>query len=83
MVIKYGKEMDPLKRIRLAQGDRIRKARTPKMSITELAEACGVTPGAVTQWETGLFTPRQAMQIKIARALDVPHSFLFGMDEVA
>jgi transcriptional regulator with XRE-family HTH domain len=50
------------------------------MSVTELAVAVGVTPGAVSQWETGRFSPRQQVQVRIARALDVPWQMVFGLD---
>ncbi len=50
------------------------------MSIGDLAAAVSVTNGAVSQWETGRFTPRLEMQVRIARALDMPHSALFGVD---
>ena len=85
MVIKVGTEKDPGKRLRERQGKKIREARhIRKMSASALAEAVGVTESAVIHWETGRFTPRQQMQIKIARALDVPWSFLFALDgEVA
>lgn len=81
MVITYGREADPAKRIRLAQGKRIRNARTTRgMSIAELAGSLGVTSGAVSQWETGRFAPRQHHQVAIARTLDVPHSLLFSLN---
>ena len=84
MVIKFGKEPDPAKRIRLGQGNRIRSTRKLRqMSIEDFAAAVGVTPGAVSQWETGRFAPRQHVQVKIATVLDVPWSSLFGLDEVA
>lgn len=81
MVIRVGHESDPSKRRRQRQGETIRKVRKLRdMSIEELATSCGVTVGAVSQWETGRFTPRQEMQVRIARALDVPWSTLFGLD---
>ena len=85
MVIKVGHEPNPAKRRRQRQGEAIRRVRTMRdMSIAGLAEACDVTPGAVSQWETGRFTPRDEMQVRIARALDVPWSMLFALDaEVA
>lgn len=65
-------------------GQGIRQARKIKgISIEEFAAEIGVTPGAVSQWETGRYGPRQHMQVAIARVLDVPHSLLFGLDEVA
>jgi transcriptional regulator with XRE-family HTH domain len=85
MVIRIGHEPDPAKRIRQHQGATLRKLRTYKgMSIEDFAEQVGVTPGAVSQWETGRFSPRQPKQLEIAKALDVPHSTIFGLDaEVA
>lgn len=85
MVIKIGHEPDPATRRRQRQGATIRKVRQLRaMSIAELAAACQVTDGAVSQWETGRFTPRDDMQVRIAQALDVPWSTLFALDaEVA
>ncbi len=84
MVIKYGREADPSRRIRVSQGSRIRQARKIKgLSIDEFATLLGVSAGAVSQWETGRFAPRQHLQVAIARTLDVPHSLLFSLDEVA
>jgi transcriptional regulator with XRE-family HTH domain len=81
VVTKYGREPDPKRRIRQERGDRIRKARELRgMSVVELAEKCQVTVGAVSHWETGRFTPRPEMQVRIAKAVDVPWSFLFGLD---
>lgn len=85
MVLQIGNDPDPAKRRRQRQGATIRKVRLMRgMSIAELAAACGVTTGAISQWETGRFTPRDDMQIRIAKALDMPWSTLFGLDaEVA
>lgn len=82
MVIKVGIEPDLARRIRQRQGELIRKVRRDLrgMSIDELAKATGKTPGAVSQWENGTFTPRQDIQVLIAKALDVPWSTLFGLD---
>lgn len=84
-MLQVGHHPDPAVRRRKRQGDLIRKVRKMReMSIDDLAAACGVTPGAVSQWETGRFTPRQEMQVRIARALDVPWSTIFALDaEVA
>ena len=84
-MLQVGHELDPAVRRRKRQGDLIRKVRKMRqLSIDDLAEACGVTAGAVSQWETGRFTPRQEMQVRIARALDVPWSTIFALDaEVA
>lgn len=63
----------------------IRKLRQfQQLSIADFAEALDVTPGAVSQWECGRFTPRQHIQVAIAKLLQVPHSAIFGLDaEVA
>lgn len=84
-MIQVGHEPDPSKRRRQRQGALIRKIREMReMSMADLALACGVTHGAVSQWETGRFTPRDEMQVRIAKALDVPWSTLFALDsEVA
>ncbi|MFO0448601.1 MAG: helix-turn-helix transcriptional regulator [Pseudomonadota bacterium] len=84
-MIQIGHEPDPSKRRRVRQGQTIRNIRTlRRMSVAELAARCDVTVGAVSQWETGRFTPRQEMQVRIARALDVPWSTIFALDaEVA
>lgn len=85
MVVTFGKELDPAKRIRIQQGKEIRRIRKMRqMEIHEFAADVGVTDGAVSQWETGRFSPRPHVQVKIAAVLDVPWSSLFGLDrEVA
>lgn len=81
MVIKVGTESDTAKRIRGKQGALIRKVRQLRgLSIEELAASVNKSPGAVSQWENGRFTPRQDVQVAIAKALDVPWSTLFGLD---
>jgi transcriptional regulator with XRE-family HTH domain len=83
-MLQIGHEVDPAIRRRRRQGETIRKVRTLRsMSMVELADACGVTQGAVSQWETGRFTPRADMQVRIARALDVPWSTIFALDAEA
>lgn len=84
-VRKIGTEPDALKRIRQRQGKAIRQVREMRgLSMEELAQIVGVTDGAISQWETGRFSPRQHHQVAVARALDVPWSTLFGLDgEVA
>lgn len=82
-VICTGTESDPEQRIRTSRGRKIRQIREARgMTPAEFAEAVGVTKGAVSQWETGRFTPRPAVQRRIARALDTPWYLLFGLDEV-
>lgn len=84
-VRKIGTEKDPAKRIRQRQGRALRQIREMRgLSMEELAQVVGVTDGAISQWETGRFTPRQHHQVAVARALDVPWSTIFGLDgEVA
>lgn len=84
MVRTFGKEVDPGKRIRKAQGKDIRELRKLKgLSIQEFAEAVGVTEGAVSQWELGGYSPRPHHQVRIAAIFDVTWSSLFGLDRVA
>lgn len=81
MVTKIGTEKDAGKRIRQRQGHKIREARKLRqLTSSQLAALIGVTESAVIHWENGRFSPRQPMQVKIAKALDVPWSFLFGLD---
>lgn len=81
MVIKVGREPDPAKRIRQRQGLLIRKLRTyNQLSVQEFAQKCEVHESAVSHWETGRYTPRPAMQVKIAAALGVPWSTVFSLD---
>lgn len=84
MVIQLGHEPDPAKRIRKAQGKKLRQARKLKqISRQELADALKVTVGAVSQWENGTTSPRQHHQLAIAKHLDIPWSFIFGLDDQA
>lgn len=65
-----GKPQGAFIRLRRRQGDdlyRLRKAKD--VSRATLAEAAGVTVGAVQQWENGRTTPRPASQIAITRVL--------------
>ena len=39
------------------------------LNQTALAEAVGVTPGAVSQWESGLTNPTLEMLVKISAVL--------------
>lgn len=83
-VLQIGSEPDPARRIRQRQGEKIRKTRQLRqMSPAELAEHVGVDVSAISHWETGRFAPRQHHQIAIAKALDVPHTMIFGLDAEA
>lgn len=82
MVTQIGTEPDRAKARRKQQGAMIRKLRQlHSLSIQEFAEQLNVTPGAVSQWENGRFTPRAQLQVAIARAFLVPHSAIFGLDQ--
>lgn len=84
MVIQLGHEPDVAKRIRRQQGEKIKQVRKLRdIDRAGLAELVGVTLSAVTQWENGDTSPRQHHQVALCKALDVPHSVLFGLDAVA
>jgi len=52
-------------------GDLIKQLRTEcDFSQEDLAEAVGVSNGAVGQWETGRTSPRRAMAMKVDRVLE-------------
>lgn len=81
MVRTYGVEPDPAKRIRKRQGQLIRETRElHELSIDEFAELLSVSPGAVSHWETGRYTPRQHHQVAIAKTLNVTWNSIFGLD---
>lgn len=48
------------------------------LNQTALAEAVGVTPGAVSQWESGLTNPSLETLVKIAAVLNVTTDELLG-----
>lgn len=75
----------PAAGIRQRQGHTIRKFRTfKKLSQEHLAGTLGVTKAAVSSWERGESSPRQHLQVELAKALEVPWSSIFGLDrEVA
>lgn len=54
------------------------------MSMSTLAQMCGVTTSAVSNWEAGNSTPREESMNRIARSLGVTRDFLErGGDEAA
>lgn len=76
--------LDRADRIRKAQGKTIRETRRERgLTIQEFADRLGVTEGAVSQWETGRFSPRAHHQVAIAAVLGVTWSSLFSLDRVA
>ncbi|MFI5430142.1 helix-turn-helix domain-containing protein [Aeromicrobium sp. UC242_57] len=55
---------------------RLRQAReVALLNKKELAEASGVSPAAIGQYEAGIATPRSDTLVRIASALDVPVEF--------
>lgn len=50
---------------RTVVGDRLKKLRGSRTQ-GEVAEALGVTPMAISQWENGLRMPSDDMKVKIA-----------------
>ena len=85
MVKTFGTEADAVKRIRTRQGKTLREVRTLRqLSLSDVAEAVGVSVGAVSHWENGRWSPQQHHQVAIAKTLGVPWSTIFGLDgEVA
>jgi transcriptional regulator with XRE-family HTH domain len=61
-------------------GERIVAARGDR-SQAEIAAALGVTPQAVSRWETGSALPGLSMQPFVARVLGVDWADLFRVDE--
>ncbi len=71
--------------IRRRIGDRLRAERQARaLTLKQMAETISavapVTAQAVNQWERGHTSPTPAMQLAVARALDVPWSTIFGLD---
>lgn len=50
------------------------------MTQQHIAAELGVTKAAVSSWECGNSTPRQAHQVALAKVLGSPWSALFGLD---
>ncbi len=82
-----GSASDTSRRLRLAQGGRIRQIRRSRnLTLRQLAERISQWPGttvtaaAVSEWERGVSTPRQHLQVALARELGVRWSELFNLD---
>lgn len=74
----------PAAQIRSRQGADLRKFRDfKKLSQQAVADTVGVSKAAVSSWERGETTPRQHLQVAVAKALDVPWSSIFGLDREA
>ncbi len=53
--------------------EHLRAARIRRgLSVAEVADACGVSAGAVYMWETGRASPRSENLTAICRALKLP-----------
>lgn len=48
---------------------------------TDLAEASGLTPSAISQFESGGREPRFSSIVKLAHALEVSPAYLAGLEE--
>lgn len=63
-------------------GENIKKARIDAgLSQKQLGECLGITAQSVAQWETGRREPKYQSIVKIADALNVPVSLLYGISE--
>jgi transcriptional regulator with XRE-family HTH domain len=58
-------------------GQRIRELRHPRMTLSELSQACNVSIGLLSRLENGVGNPAFAALSAIARALDVDVSAFF------
>lgn len=80
-VVVMGTPKTAADEIRERQGRKIRELRKfRRMSQATLAGSLGVTKQSVSEWERGISTPRQYLQVGIAHALDVPWIAIFGLD---
>ena len=60
-------------------GEKLRKARKArKLSQQDLARRIGVKSNSISNWETGLHIPKNAMIMAIARNLGVTTEYLAG-----
>lgn len=83
MVLTFGEEPDPAKRIRKKQGALIVQYRGFRgLTQEQLALRFDppITDAAISQWENGHTTPRQHHQVELCSILDVPWSAIFGLD---
>lgn len=61
---------------------RIKKKREEAgLSKAELAARVGVTPPAISQYESGIRTPSHSIILKLSNALNVPPGYLTGTEE--
>lgn len=63
-------------------GENIKKIRVDAgLTQKELGERLGITSQSIAQWETGRREPKYQSMVKIADALNVPVSSLYGISE--
>lgn len=90
MILPIGHDPNPARRIRALQGARLRELRALRsLTLRTLSErmceqeGITITSAAISEWERGGSTPRQFLQVAVAKALDVPWSMIFSLDEEA
>lgn len=67
---------------RVRQGERVQQRREARgLSQAELAEKCKTTQQTISRIEKGLVDPKRELKFKIARALVIHVSRLFGFTE--
>lgn len=54
-----------------SSGEARRRRITAQVSLREVAEACGVDPGAVHKWETGQRVPRQDAALRYLAVIEM------------
>lgn len=65
----------------LTIGDKIRRLRREKqLSMDELAEQCGVTKAAISQYEHNVRLPNAVVVKHLALALEVSADYLCGVE---
>lgn len=65
-------------------GNNLRHIRTSKgLTQKQVADACGVADATIRTYELNKANPKPATVAKIAKALDVPPSALYGIDWVS
>lgn len=57
-------------------GDRLRRMRGSR-SIAEVAEACGITPSAISNYENNIRVPRDTIKVKLADYYKKSVAYLF------
>lgn len=63
-------------------GENIKKVRVDAgLTQKQLGERLGITSQSIAQWETGRREPKYQSMVKIADALNVPVSSLYGISE--